>query len=89
MGDPSPGILPPVNRPRSSGFVEGNRVLPSSRCEDRPAVGKARGHARSPPLHDRMGSVYAFSSELDVWMQTRRPGLEEEGKTKIGRSRGG
>src|SRR5438552_15571198 len=31
-------------------------------------------------VHDRMGSVYAFSSELDAWVQSRRPGLEEEEK---------
>ncbi len=30
-------------------------------------------------LHDRMGSVYAFSSELDAWVQSRRPTLEEPG----------
>jgi TolB-like protein/Flp pilus assembly protein TadD len=29
-------------------------------------------------LHDRMGSVYAFSSELDVWVQSRKLRLEEE-----------
>lgn len=28
--------------------------------------------------HDRMGSVYAFSSELNAWLQTRRLRLEEE-----------
>jgi TolB-like protein/tetratricopeptide (TPR) repeat protein len=28
--------------------------------------------------HDRMGSVYAFSSELDAWVQSRRLRLEEE-----------
>jgi TolB-like protein/Tfp pilus assembly protein PilF len=28
--------------------------------------------------HDRMGSVYAFSSELDTWVQSRRLRLEEE-----------
>src|SRR5947199_10419557 len=31
-------------------------------------------------LHDRMGSVYAFSSELDAWVQSRRLRLEEEEK---------
>src|SRR5271170_2721926 len=30
-------------------------------------------------LHDRMGSVYAFSSELDAWVQSRRL-LEKEEK---------
>src|SRR5260370_20631398 len=29
--------------------------------------------------HDRMGSVYAFSSELDAWVQSRRLRLEAEG----------
>ncbi len=28
--------------------------------------------------HDRMGSVYAFSSELDAWVQSRKLRLEEE-----------
>jgi TolB-like protein/tetratricopeptide (TPR) repeat protein len=31
-------------------------------------------------LHDKRGSVYALSSELDAWMQSRRPQLEGEGK---------
>ncbi len=31
-------------------------------------------------LHDKMGSVYAFSSELDSWLQSRRLRLEEEKK---------
>ena len=31
-------------------------------------------------LHDRMGSVYAFSSELDAWVQSRKLPLEEEEK---------
>src|SRR5256885_13487955 len=29
--------------------------------------------------HDRLGSVYAFRSELDPWVQSRRLRLEEEG----------
>src|ERR1700716_1852524 len=33
-------------------------------------------------LHDRMGSVYAFSSELDAWVQSRRLRLEEEEEEK-------
>jgi TolB-like protein/tetratricopeptide (TPR) repeat protein len=31
-------------------------------------------------LHDRMGSVYAFSSELDAWVSSRKLALEEENK---------
>src|SRR6266478_7776466 len=33
--------------------------------------------------HDRMGSVYAFSSELDAWVQSRRLCLEEEEKERL------
>src|SRR5439155_12956440 len=29
-------------------------------------------------LHDKRGSVYALSSELDLWLQNRRPRLEQE-----------
>ena len=29
-------------------------------------------------LHDRMGSVYAFSSEINAWVQSRKLRLEEE-----------
>ncbi|HEY6331785.1 MAG TPA: hypothetical protein VI756_20830, partial [Blastocatellia bacterium] len=29
-------------------------------------------------LHDRLGSVYAFNSELDTWVQSRKLPLEEE-----------
>jgi len=31
-------------------------------------------------VHDKRGSVYAFSSELDAWLQTRRLRLEEQEK---------
>jgi TolB-like protein/Tfp pilus assembly protein PilF len=37
--------------------------------------------------HDRMGSVYAFSSELDVWVQSRRLRLEEEEKERRAETR--
>lgn len=31
-------------------------------------------------LHDRIGSVYAFTSELNAWQQSRKQSLEPEGK---------
>src|SRR5712692_3306180 len=31
-------------------------------------------------VHDKRGSVYAFSSELDAWLQSRKLRLEEEEK---------
>src|SRR5713226_4101002 len=33
-------------------------------------------------LHDRMGSVYASSSELDAWLQSRKLRLEKEEKER-------
>ncbi len=33
-------------------------------------------------VHDKRGSVYAFSSELDAWLQSRRLRLEEEEEEK-------
>lgn len=34
-------------------------------------------------LHDRMGSVYAFRSELDAWARTRTPGGEADGPASV------
>src|SRR5437660_9359787 len=31
-------------------------------------------------LHDKRGSVYALSSELDTWLQSRKLDLEDEGR---------
>ena len=33
-------------------------------------------------VHDKRGSVYAFGSELDVWLQSRGPRLEQEEKER-------
>src|SRR6266481_15196 len=33
--------------------------------------------------HDRLGSVYAFSAELDAWVQSRRLRLEEEEQERL------
>ena len=34
-------------------------------------------------LHDKRGSVYAFPSELDAWLRTRKPQLEEDEETPL------
>ncbi len=34
-------------------------------------------------VHDKRGSVYAFGSELDAWLQSRRLRLEEEEKERL------
>ena len=33
-------------------------------------------------LHDRRGSVYAFRSELDVWLETRRTRLKQDAERR-------
>src|SRR5439155_21863417 len=33
-------------------------------------------------LHDRRGSVYAFRSELDVWLETRRTRLTQDAERR-------
>jgi Tol biopolymer transport system component len=43
---------------------------------------KREGMPVNRHLHDRIGSVYAFSSELDAWLQSRRLRLEEEEKER-------
>ena len=38
-------------------------------------------------VHDKRGSGYAFSSELDTWLQSRRLRLEEEEKEPLAETR--
>jgi hypothetical protein len=34
-------------------------------------------------LHDRMGSVYAFRTDLDAWARSRSPGAAQEGGNAV------
>jgi TolB-like protein/Tfp pilus assembly protein PilF len=80
MGEPSPGTSPPSMRPPEDRLdswkeiaVYLNRdVTTVQRWEKREGMPVHRHQ------HDRMGSVYAFSSELDAWLQSRRQRLEAE-----------
>ena len=81
MSEPAPGILPPVRPPddRLDSWKEiavylHRDVKTVQRWEKREGMPVHRHQ------HDRMGSVYAFSSELDAWMQSRRLRLEQEDK---------
>jgi hypothetical protein len=63
--------------------VEGNCRLCEAGRQHGSALGKARGDAAiHRHVHDKRGSVYAFSSELDAWLQSRRLRLEEEEKER-------
>jgi TolB-like protein/Tfp pilus assembly protein PilF len=79
MSEPAPGILPPVRPPddRLDSWKEiavylHRDVKTVQRWEKREGMPVHRHQ------HDRMGSVYAFGSELDAWVQSRRLRLEEE-----------
>ena len=81
MAEPFPGIPPSVRPPedRLDSWKEiaaylNRDVTTVQRWEKREGMPVHRHQ------HDRMGSVYAFSSELDVWVQGRRLRLEEEEK---------
>src|SRR5690242_14693201 len=79
MGDPSPGI-PPSERPaeeRLDSWKEiaaylGRDVTTVQRWEKREGMPVHRH------VHDKRGSVYALSSELDTWREGRRERLEAE-----------
>jgi TolB-like protein/Flp pilus assembly protein TadD len=79
MGEPSSGVLPPVRSPdqRLDSWKEvaayfHRDVKTVQRWEKREGMPVHRH------LHGRIGSVYAFSSELDAWSQSRRLRLEQE-----------
>ena len=82
MGEPSPGTSSPSMRPpedRLDSWKEiavylSRDVTTVQRWEKREGMPVHRHQ------HDRMGSVYAFSSELDAWVQSRRLRLEQEEK---------
>src|SRR5437773_12301598 len=84
MAEPSPGTSPPSMR------------LPEDRLDSWKEIGaylkrdvttvqrweKREGMPVHRHQHDRMGSVYAFSSELDAWVQSRKLCLEQEEKER-------
>ena len=81
MGEPSFGIQP-SQRPsevRLDSWKEiaaylGRDVTTAQRWE------KREGMPIHRHLHDKRGSVYALSAELDAWLRSRRPGLEDDEK---------
>src|SRR5262249_25207596 len=83
MGEPSSGTSPPAERSelRLDSWKEiaaylNRDVTTVQRWEKREAMPVHRHQ------HDRMGSVYAFSSELDAWVQSRKFQLKEEGERR-------
>jgi len=79
MAEPSPGA-PPCERPPES-RLDSWKEIAAHLHRDVSTVQrweKREGMPVHRHLHDRMGSVYAFSSELDAWLLSRKLRLDEE-----------
>jgi len=84
MKDPSPAASPPEPSDRASEVSLGSwKEIASYVKRDVSTVQrweKREGMPIHRHVHDKRGSVYTFSSELDAWLQTRKLRLEEEEK---------
>jgi TolB-like protein len=81
MAEPFPGTPPSVRPPEDR--LDSWKEIAAYLNRDVTTVQrweKREGMPVHRHLHDRMGSVYAFSSELDAWVQSRKLRLEEEQK---------
>jgi TolB-like protein/Tfp pilus assembly protein PilF len=79
MAEPSPGTPPSSTFPQ--GRLDSWKEVAVYLHRDVKTVQrweKREGMPVHRHQHDRIGSVYAFSSELDAWAQSRRLQLEEE-----------
>ncbi len=77
--EPFADIQPPVKTPEER--LDSWKEIAAYLKRDVTTVQRWEKRERMPVhrhLHDRMGSVYAFSSELDAWVQSRKLRLEEE-----------
>jgi TolB-like protein/Tfp pilus assembly protein PilF len=79
MGEPSPGLLSSL-RPPEDRLDSGKEIAAYLSCDVTTVQRweKREGMPVHRYLHDRMGSVYAFSSELDAWVRSRKVRLEQE-----------
>lgn len=85
MGEPTPGNQPPERPPenRLDSWKEiaaylGRDVTTVQRWEKREGMPVHRH------LHDKRGSVYAVSAELDAWFESRRARSESEEQPEVG-----
>jgi len=79
MGEPSSGVLPSVRSLHEC--LDSWKEIAAYFHRDVKTVQrweKREGMPVHRHLHDRIGSVYAFRSELDAWSQGRRLRLEKE-----------
>src|SRR5437762_1405482 len=81
MSDLSPGTPPSSTPPEDR--LDSWKEIAAYLKRDVTTVQRWEKRERMPVhrhQHDRLGSVYAFSSELDAWLQSRRQRLEAEEK---------
>lgn len=84
MCEPFPGVPPSVRPPEDR--LDSWKEIAAYLNRDVTTVQrweKREGMPVHRHLHDRMGSVYAFNSELDAWLQGRRLRLEKEEKERV------
>src|SRR6266567_7520456 len=89
MKDPSPVSTPGLTDQPSETRLDSWKEIATHVKRDVSTVQrweKREGMPIHRHVHDKGGSVYAFSSELDAWLQSRRLSLEEEEETE-GRAR--
>ena len=81
MSEPSPGASPTGSLPQNR--LDSWKEIAAYLKRDITTVQrweKREGMPVHRHLHDRIGSVYAFTSELDAWKQSRNLSLEPEEK---------
>jgi TolB-like protein/thioredoxin-like negative regulator of GroEL len=83
MKDPSPVSSLVPSEPSHEVHLDSWKEIASYVKRDVSTVQRWEKHEGMPihrHVHDKLGSVYAFSSELDAWLQSRRLRLKEEEK---------
>jgi TolB-like protein/tetratricopeptide (TPR) repeat protein len=83
MKDPSPASSPALSPPASEVPLDSWKEIATYVKRDVSTVQrweKREGMPIHRHVHDKRGSVYAFGSELDAWLESRRLRLEEEEK---------
>jgi Tol biopolymer transport system component len=84
MGEPSPGIRPPVRPPEDR--LDSWKEIAAYLNRDVTTVQrweKREGMPVHRHVHDRMGSVYASRAELDAWARGRNLRVEPENENSI------
>ena len=79
MSEPFPGTSPTESPPRNR--LDSWKEIAAYLKRDVTTVQRWEKHEEMPVhrhLHDRIGSVHAFTSELDAWQLSRKVPLEEE-----------